>query len=121
MRSRAGLLAQHHRTHQRQATRSDPYGGLDRVLQRRATLHREPLAAEHLVRQPVPLVVHDLEAKPRGIGGHRPVAEEVQVVAEVPVEHVVALRSEEHTSELQSLMRSSYAVFCLKKKKNTIT
>src|SRR3546814_983145 len=31
------------------------------------------------------------------------------------------LRSEEHTSELQSLMRISYAVFCLKKKKNKIT
>src|SRR3546814_7003658 len=29
---------------------------------------------------------------------------------------VVQLRSEEHTSELQSLMRLSYAVFCLKKK-----
>src|SRR3546814_6206620 len=29
------------------------------------------------------------------------------------------LRSEEHTSELQSLMRNSYAVFCLKKKKLT--
>src|SRR3546814_6012562 len=29
------------------------------------------------------------------------------------------LRSEEHTSELQSLMRISYAVFCLKKKKQT--
>src|SRR3546814_2084765 len=29
-------------------------------------------------------------------------------------------RSEEHTSELQSLMRSSYAVFCLKKKKSDI-
>src|SRR3546814_2248081 len=29
-----------------------------------------------------------------------------------------ALRSEEHTSELQSLMRISYAVFCFKKKKN---
>src|SRR3546814_3604731 len=29
------------------------------------------------------------------------------------------VRSEEHTSELQSLMRSSYAVFCLKKKKKT--
>src|SRR3546814_1340369 len=28
-------------------------------------------------------------------------------------------RSEEHTSELQSLMRISYAVFCLKKKKHT--
>src|SRR3546814_8591778 len=31
------------------------------------------------------------------------------------------VRSEEHTSELQSLMRISYAVFCLKKKKNTDT
>src|SRR3546814_2520628 len=30
-------------------------------------------------------------------------------------------RSEEHTSELQSLMRTSYAVFCLKKKKTTQT
>src|SRR3546814_2297080 len=30
-------------------------------------------------------------------------------------------RSEEHTSELQSLMRISYAVFCLKKKKNIHT
>src|SRR3546814_3713587 len=29
------------------------------------------------------------------------------------------LRSEEHTSELQSLMRISYAVFCLKKKRDT--
>src|SRR3546814_6629126 len=33
------------------------------------------------------------------------------------VERPVAARSEEHTSELQSLMRISYAVFCLKKKK----
>src|SRR3546814_3473498 len=31
--------------------------------------------------------------------------------------HLAAARSEEHTSELQSLMRISYAVFCLKKKK----
>src|SRR3546814_3880031 len=30
------------------------------------------------------------------------------------------VRSEEHTSELQSLMRTSYAVFCLKKKNNII-
>src|SRR3546814_1686599 len=33
--------------------------------------------------------------------------------------HVPDHRSEEHTSELQSLMRISYAVFCLKKKKKT--
>src|SRR3546814_3568803 len=32
-----------------------------------------------------------------------------------------AVRSEEHTSELQSLMRISYAVFCLKKKNNIYT
>src|SRR3546814_1891500 len=32
----------------------------------------------------------------------------------------IARRSEEHTSELQSLMRISYAVFCLKKKRNNI-
>src|SRR3546814_1643326 len=32
-----------------------------------------------------------------------------------------SIRSEEHTSELQSLMRSSYAVFCLKKKRRPDT
>src|SRR3546814_10780121 len=35
--------------------------------------------------------------------------------------HDVGIRSEEHTSELQSLMRISYAVFCLKKKKQKNT
>src|SRR3546814_8079332 len=34
-----------------------------------------------------------------------------------PVQAFILLRSEEHTSELQSLMRISYAVFCLKKQK----
>src|SRR3546814_14108824 len=34
---------------------------------------------------------------------------------------LIQYRSEEHTSELQSLMRISYAVFCLKKKKNMFT
>src|SRR3546814_3682207 len=33
------------------------------------------------------------------------------------INRITARRSEEHTSELQSLMRISYAVFCLKKKK----
>src|SRR3546814_2760978 len=33
--------------------------------------------------------------------------------------HAAVTRSEEHTSELQSLMRNSYAVFCLKKKTHT--
>src|SRR3546814_7576306 len=35
-----------------------------------------------------------------------------------PRGHLAGARSEEHTSELQSLMRISYAVFCLKKKKH---
>src|SRR3546814_8650183 len=39
----------------------------------------------------------------------------------IPDRQRIKIRSEEHTSELQSLMRISYAVFCLKKQKNTTT
>src|SRR3546814_7379732 len=47
-----------------------------------------------------------------------------QIAAPLPgaagqVRIALVVRSEEHTSELQSLMRISYAVFCLKKKTNT--
>src|SRR3546814_2502633 len=45
--------------------------------------------------------------------------DEIVTEAELPLRY--AARSEEHTSELQSLMRISYAVFCLKKKKNDTT
>src|SRR3546814_4872864 len=38
------------------------------------------------------------------------------LIPDVRVEQTADVRSEEHTSELQSLMRISYAVFCLKKK-----
>src|SRR3546814_10912285 len=70
----------------------------------------------------------------RGIGADTGVAAEIVVIV---VAHAAgdgelahrlddqfaidAGRSEEHTSELQSLMRISYAVFCLKKKKPKIT
>src|SRR3546814_7769389 len=44
----------------------------------------------------------------------------VQIIKKDPKKGgVLQFRSEEHTSELQSLMRISYAVFCLKKKKKT--
>src|SRR3546814_5414026 len=43
----------------------------------------------------------------------------VSLTASYGLESVVYMRSEEHTSELQSLMRISYAVFCWKKKKST--
>src|SRR3546814_1401437 len=45
------------------------------------------------------------------------VAPWVAFVAALMVSSIATFRSEEHTSELQSLMRISYAVFCLKKKK----
>src|SRR3546814_5156610 len=59
--------------------------------------------------------------------GHRPSPPSAQIIARavnrvddpyafVAKPHQI-VRSEEHTSELQSLMRISYAVFCLKKKK----
>src|SRR3546814_10013532 len=52
-------------------------------------------------------------AEARWRGGFR----EIDRLRKIPGrEHL--LRSEEHTSELQSLMRISYAVFCLKKKNN---
>src|SRR3546814_1667312 len=52
------------------------------------------------------------------IGNSGPLAEPIHEAIEAKDLAVGAvLRSEEHTSELQSLMRISYAVFCLKKKK----
>src|SRR3546814_8832437 len=52
--------------------------------------------------------------------GERPLSEkQLRLLNEIPgiaAAVIVIARSEEHTSELQSLMRISYAVFCLKKK-----
>src|SRR3546814_5353494 len=57
---------------------------------------------------------------PRWAIAHKfPAQEQTTVVEDIIVNigRTGAARSEEHTSELQSLMRISYAVFCLKKKK----
>src|SRR3546814_1824332 len=56
-----------------------------------------------------------VEALERVVEGARQGAREAVGVA---LDGLARLRSEEHTSELQSLMRISYAVFCLKKKTN---
>src|SRR3546814_9382505 len=55
------------------------------------------------------------------INSIRPVSTPAEVQAELPASDnaTKTTRSEEHTSELQSLMRTSYAVFCLTKKPNT--
>src|SRR3546814_1207732 len=55
------------------------------------------------------LFLEDLGFCPKGEGGR------------CPAKPWRAARSEEHTSELQSLMRISYAVFCLKTKTSTTT
>src|SRR3546814_9182007 len=60
-----------------------------------------------LARNPEPQIARDL--------AHHALFESAQGKAQE-----VELRSEEHTSELQSLMRISYAVFCLKKKNHRI-
>src|SRR3546814_4516201 len=53
---------------------------------------------------------------PAEAGPHKP--EQADAVADrLKLSNAQRLRSEEHTSELQSLMRNSYDVFCLKKKK----
>src|SRR3546814_3187130 len=55
----------------------------------------------------------------RGWRRHEKSGKAERLIAQGPVRSCTWSRSEEHTSELQSLMRISYAVFCLKKKKNT--
>src|SRR3546814_9909100 len=77
------------------------------------------LAKEHNI-----LVVHDLAYADITFDGYQaPSIMQVEGARDVAVEFFTMSksynRSEEHTSELQSLMRNSYAVFCLKKKKYT--
>src|SRR3546814_1337096 len=62
--------------------------------------------------------IHDRHPA-QGEVGHRRQQPAMHDAGAVAV-HGGLLRSEEHTSELQSLMRISYAVFCLKKKKQPI-
>src|SRR3546814_6809809 len=54
-----------------------------------------------------------LSSPHRPESAHRP-----RAAPQVHANRLLSARSEEHTSELQSLMRISYAVFCLKKKNN---
>src|SRR3546814_5490769 len=69
-------------------------------------------------------IIGEIAVERRSLGAHvaRGIAVEPRQpdqIAGQPQQHVErGLRSEEHTSELQSLMRNSYAVFCLKKKNN---
>src|SRR3546814_2450988 len=63
------------------------------------------------------LVGHYAQAWYLGRGRKAKLAETVRAWRDYLPSGFLPMRSEEHTSELQSLMRTSYAVFCLKKKK----
>src|SRR3546814_2085209 len=65
------------------------------------------------------LLLSEIETHVRNIVGKKFTAKELGDVRDPNTPREINSRSEEHTSELQSLMRISYAVFCLKKKKNT--
>src|SRR3546814_6408549 len=70
---------------------------------------------DHLVRYRVSLSLDALQSRVAGgEGASRP--RMARGALKVPFDAPFGARSEEHTSELQSLMRISYAVFCLKKK-----
>src|SRR3546814_5023900 len=73
--------------------------------------------ARHIV-QPLPSPDRGPDHQPGPAG---PGAPEPSSGAEAGAGDRICRRSEEHTSELQSLMRISYAVFCLKKKITSIT
>src|SRR3546814_2065940 len=110
------------------ARRTVPLADVDRALGsnvRAATLHqritspRSPLTlGARALRFDQPLVAGILNVTPDSFsdgGGHQ---DDPAAAAAAGVDMAAAgaalLRSEEHTSELQSLMRTSYAVFCLK-------
>src|SRR3546814_10535889 len=78
-------------------------------------------ALQHRIDAPIPRIGGDIAAVLGEIGAHGEIDVELfavgdrlgRVLITVAVDQIA--RSEEHTSELQSLMRISYAVFCLKK------
>src|SRR3546814_1339253 len=123
---------------QQQAAGSETYGGIGHYLAARIA---EVTGSEtrvtvlgHLQRGGMPTDRDRLMATIFGMRAvdliaegrfDRMVAWSGRTVIDIPIAEAIAgykavdLRSEEHTSELQSLMRISYAVFCLKKKKHT--
>src|SRR3546814_14705083 len=93
---------------------------LDGVLQ---TTERDEFIYHEMLAH-LPILAHGAARKVLLVGGgDGGLLEEVlkhpgvEQVTQVEIDAGVIERSEEHTSELQSLMRISYAVFCLKKKK----
>src|SRR3546814_8058924 len=103
------------------------------IVARAPFVHRGKLDRDTMVQQPMrsvldsSLLPHALQTNYRAAATRLDAAIAARLEAVGPVRQLRlhgdchpgnVLRSEEHTSELQSLMRISYAVFCLKKKKH---
>src|SRR3546814_1728970 len=80
------------------------FKGQQMIIQLFAYFHRDP---QHLL--------------PSSIGREFNAAEGDSAKQRVICDYLASMRSEEHTSELKSLMRISYAVFCLNKKQSSNT
>src|SRR3546814_2541737 len=81
-------------------------------------------AAAHLMTEHETKLRHRLMFGPAAIVAQGKIADAFEsylIKSKPPARPTSCARSEEHTSELQSLMRTSYAVFCLQKKQNTHT
>src|SRR3546814_2069875 len=112
--------------------RRDDVGGVDRrigeafdmrllarnivgvAVQRGAAMRAEEVSSQY-VRELVILRAEGLPNRIRVDGGDM-IGFAERVASDLPVTVEMCLRSEAHTSELPSLMRNSYTVFCLKKK-----
>src|SRR3546814_2714787 len=96
------------------STRTDPLFPYTTLFRSQlAEMAGEALALDHRARQPLDLAVRADRGK-QDRDHHQPRRHQRHFVIAARAQQ----RSEEHTSELQSLMRSSYAVFCLKKKQS---
>src|SRR3546814_1807453 len=92
------------------------FAGLERIVgARRASEHAHDLDA--VIVAPQHPVWAEIEGLPRRMARDIGRKFDAQAAPDLALAVPRIDRSEEHTSELQSLMRISYAVFCLKKKK----
>src|SRR3546814_4567678 len=104
------------------STRTDPLCPYTTLF--RSHRGADRFASLRRLRGSAPLRQHGLEADrawPRPGNVPTAVATRARRVCDRRDRNQSGSRSEEHTSELQSLMRIPYAVFCLKKKNNTST
>src|SRR3546814_6621736 len=98
---------------------------LEGVPRRRALLAKDEalvvqlLDADRVAPKEAMLIMHENDNVVPAVGIHGDAGRLGHLGQDRDIGAQVGDRSEEHTSELQSLMRISYAVFCLKKKKKT--